>query len=121
LAQGGNIEWIENTDLFPKAKYQVKVIAENSGYIKSMNTEKIGKISGYLGSGREKKDDLIDYSAGISILKKTSEYVNKDDCLAVLYTNKEEKIEEAKKDYISALELTTERIEEPKLIYEICE
>jgi pyrimidine-nucleoside phosphorylase len=44
-AQGGNVEWIENTDNFPKAKYKIEVLAENSGYIKSMDTEKIGKIS----------------------------------------------------------------------------
>jgi pyrimidine-nucleoside phosphorylase len=77
------------------------------------------KLAGYLGAGRETKDDIIDYTAGISILKKTSEYVNKSDTLAVLYTNKESKLNDAKLDYISALKFCDEKKEEPKLIYEI--
>ena len=84
-----------------------------------MNTEEIGKIACKLGAGREKKDDIIDYTAGLKILKKTSDFVNEGDCLAVLYTNKEEKIEEAKNNYLSSLEFSDEKVENPKLVYEI--
>jgi pyrimidine-nucleoside phosphorylase len=84
-----------------------------------MNTENIGKISGYLGAGRETKDEKIDYSAGIKVLKKTSEYVNEGEEIAILYTNKEEKINEAIIDYQNSLEIVNEPQEEPTLIYEV--
>jgi len=120
-AQGGNSNWIDNTDYFPKAKYEVKIKSPKTGYIKFMNTEVIGKISGYLGAGRATKEDKIDYSAGISIYKKTSEFVDEGDIIAVLYTNKEDKIEEAKCDFLNNIEISSEKIEKPILIYEIIE
>ena len=116
---GGNVLWIEDTSKFPEAKYKIEVKSIKSGYIKSMNTEEIGKIACKLGAGREKKDDIIDYTAGLKILKKTSDFVNEGDYLAVLYTNKEEKIEEAKNNYLSSLEFSDEKVENPKLVYEI--
>jgi pyrimidine-nucleoside phosphorylase len=118
-AQGGNADWIDNTNLFPSAKFQIEVKAKQSGYIEHMNTENIGKIACYLGAGREKKEDKIDYQAGLKILKKTSEFVEIGETIAILYTNKEDKIEEAKKDYLNSVKLSSNKIEEPKLIYQI--
>lgn len=118
-AQGGDITWIEDTSKFPEAEFKVEVRAPQSGYICNMNTEEIGKVACILGAGRETKEDVIDYSAGIKILKKTSDFANKDEVLAILYTNKEEKIEEAKQNYIKALEFSENGVEKPKLIYEI--
>ena len=118
-AQGGNVSWIEDISKFPKAKFEVQVKSLKSGYIKSMNTEEIGKIACKLGAGRETKEDIIDYSAGIKVLKKTSDFVDKDEVLAILYTNKEDIIQEAINDYLNSLQLADEKQERPRLIYEI--
>lgn len=118
-AQSGNVSWIEDTSKFPKAKFKIGVKSPKTGYIKSMQTENIGKVACKLGAGRETKEDTIDYSAGIKILKKTSEFVTEGDIIAILYTNKEEKLDEATKDYLNALEFTNEAQDKPKLIYEI--
>ncbi|MBR2875732.1 MAG: thymidine phosphorylase, partial [Clostridia bacterium] len=64
-AQGGNEEWIENPELFGKAKYKSEIIAEKDSFISSMNAEEIGISSVILGAGREKKDDKIEHTAGI--------------------------------------------------------
>ena len=117
--QGGNVSWIENTSNFPKAKFEVEIKSLKSGFIKAMNTEKIGKIACDLGAGRETKDTIIDYSAGIKILKKTSEYVNEGETLAIIYTNKEEKLETSINEYKESLEFSNEEQPKPKLIYEI--
>ena len=116
---GGNVSWIEDTSKFPDATYKIEVKSVQSGYIKSMNTEEIGKVACKLGAGREKKEDIIDYTAGLKILKKTSDFVNEGDVLAILYTNKEEKIEEAKSNYLDSLEFSDFEVEKQKLIYEI--
>lgn len=118
-AQGGNVSWIEDTSKFPEAKFKIEVKSNFSGYIESMNTEEIGKIACLLGAGREKKGDLIDYSAGLKVLKKTADYVEKGETLAILYTNIEERIDEAKKKYLAALKFSNEKQAKQKLIYEI--
>ena len=118
-AQGGNVSWVENTGNFPKSKFEVEIKATKSGFIKKMNTEEIGKIACVLGAGRETKEDIIDYSAGIKILKKTSDFVKKGEILAILYTNKEDKINYCVNNYLESLEISDEKQEEPKLIYEV--
>lgn len=120
-AQGGDVSLIENPESFKKSKYNVEIISKKAGFIKSMDTEEIGKVSCKLGAGRETKTDTIDYSAGITILKKTSEYVNEGDVLAILHTNKEEVLEELKIQYINSLEFCESKPDEQKLIYEIIE
>lgn len=93
--QGGNKEVISNYALFPQPVYKMSYICEKPGYIHSMKTDKIGMASLVLGAGRETKDSKIDYSAGIMLNKKTGDRVETGDCIAVLYTNREETLSQA--------------------------
>ena len=117
--QGGNINCIENTKLFPKSEYNIELISEKKGYINSMDTEEIGKISCKLGAGREKKDDQIDYSAGITILKKTGDFIKTGETIALLHTNQKEKADDLIMDYLNSIKLTNSKPENHKLIYEV--
>lgn len=119
VAQGGNGDWIENPDNFPKAKYSEDIIAENDCYISSMNAEEIGISSVILGAGREKKDDLIDMTAGIILNKKTGDKIKKGDIIATLYTNNENTIKSAKEKLLSAIEFSDKKPQDIPLIYEI--
>ncbi len=118
-AQGGNSNWIENTDLFPKSKHKEDIKAENDCFISSMNAEQIGVSSVILGAGREKKDDAIDMTAGIILNKKTGDKVEKDDIIATLYTNNENSLKPAKEKFLSAIKFSQEKPKEIPLIYEI--
>src|SRR5699024_8531334 len=82
-AQGGDISQIQDTDKFKKATYSYEVIAARSGYVSHMDTEKCGIASMLLGAGRETKDSVLDYSAGISLKKKTADKVQEGEILAV--------------------------------------
>lgn len=82
-----------------------------------MNTKECGIASCILGAGRETKDDVIDYSAGIVLKKKTGDKVSKGDVLAVLYGNKEEKMQPAEEQFIKALKIEAQQPEKEKLIY----
>lgn len=86
-----------------------------------MNTENIGKVSLKLGAGREYKDEAIDYSSGITVLKKTGDYVEIGDTLAILHTNNENAIEEAKNLYLDSIEFTNIEITKKNMIYEVLE
>ncbi len=115
--QGGNVELIENTELFKNSKFSCEVLSENEGYISSMDAEEIGVSSVILGAGREKKDDLIDMSAGIILNKKTGDFVKKGDLLATLYTNNESSIKNAKEKFLHSLTLKEEKPEETPLVF----
>lgn len=114
--QGGDISYIEEVEKFEKARYILPVISEKSGYVKELNAQKVGEISGLLGAGRVIKEDNIDNTVGIVLCKKISNEVKIGDILAYIHSNSEElgKIaqEELKKAYI----ITKEKIEEPKII-----
>ncbi len=64
-------------------KYEVKAIGD--GYL-NIDALKVGELSVLLGAGRLKKDDEIDYKAGVVLVKKVNDYVNIGDTLAYLYT-----------------------------------
>ena len=92
--QGGDGSYIENPDQFEKAIYQHEIIANNSGYIGTMNTEECGKAAVLLGAGREVKDDPIDMTAGIKFNKKTGDAVKQGDIVAIAYSSSKEKLQQ---------------------------
>lgn len=85
--QGGNPEVVDNTELLPKAKYNIPITAEGSGYVTAIEAEQIGLSAMMLGAGRKKKDDIIDFAAGITLEKKVGDSVNKGENLCILHTN----------------------------------
>ncbi len=93
--QQGDKAVIDDYTLFPQPAYKMSFICEKPGYIQSMKTDKIGMASLVLGAGRETKDSKIDYSAGIMFNKKTGDKVEVGDCVATLYTNREETLLQA--------------------------
>lgn len=78
-----------NIDKIPKSlnKYDIKSMTE--GYLVNMDAYKLGILSMSLGAGRKNKEDNLDYSAGIVIHKNINDYINKEDTIMTLYTNKE--------------------------------
>lgn len=114
--QHGNSDVIDNYDLFAKAHNIIEVKSTKSGYITKMNTENIGKVSSMLGAGRIKKEDNIDYSAGIVVKAKINDYVKKNDVIALLYTNKNN-INDATKLYQESITIGQLKTKPRKLIY----
>lgn len=86
-AQGGDISYIDDTSKFIDASVCIEYKAEKGGYINKIDAQKIGRASVLLGAGREKKDDVIDFGAGIYLCKKTGDEVREGDTVARLYTN----------------------------------
>ncbi|MEG2143781.1 MAG: pyrimidine-nucleoside phosphorylase [Oscillospiraceae bacterium] len=115
-AQGGDTSFIENTELFPKAKYTASICAPLSGYIQHMDTEAIGTTSSLLGAGRETKESQIDYSAGIYIFSKQGDFVKQGDVLAKILTNDKNSLSSAGEKYLSALSFSQSPSPAEKLI-----
>ena len=118
-AQDGDISVIEDSSKLPKANIIEPVKAESDGYIGHMDARLVGMAEALLGAGRMKKDEPIDLTAGIVLIKKTGDRVKKGETIAYLHTNDAEKFENGKRTFVSAISLTeTEPVKQP-LIYEI--
>ena len=117
--QGGEISLVENTDNFDVASISHPIIAEKSGYISTMDAEKIGSASVILGAGRSNKEDSIDYTAGIILHKKTGDKVEKGDIIAHLYTNNEKAVQSASELFFQAVTVSDIKPSERKLVYKV--
>lgn len=120
-AQGGDVSYIENTDKFKKSHYKREVYATRDGYISAMNSETVGMTAVALGAGRMKKEDSIDYSAGIVIAKKTGDFVKAGELLATLYTDNEQSLDNALESYVSALNFSDSPVEKGEMILDFIE
>ena len=118
-AQGGDVRYIDDPELLPKAKYKRIVKAEEDGYLISVNAETVGRSSVILGAGREKKGDPIDMAAGIENYAKVGSHFKTGDVLGVLYSNREESFDASEKLYRSAFAFGALPVEEPTTIYGI--
>lgn len=76
-SQGGDVSYLEDTSKFKKAKFIKSIIASKSGRVLKLDANLVGKMSGYLGAGRIKKDDDIDVSVGFVFKKKEWGYCGK--------------------------------------------
>ncbi|MEG1472699.1 MAG: thymidine phosphorylase [Christensenella sp.] len=94
-AHGGDTEFTDHTEKFPRAKYSREICAKENGFVHAFQTEKCGMASMALGAGRENKEEQLDYTAGICLCKEYGEVVKKGDVLARLYTSRENTLEHA--------------------------
>ena len=114
--QGGNIEFIKNTEKFEKAKYILPVTSKEEGYVYKLNAEKVGKISVDLGAGRLRKEDSIDKSVGIVLNKKIADKVNTGDILGFVYANNKQRGETAVEELLNAYEIVKEPVKKEEII-----
>ena len=117
--QGGDISYIDNIELFEKAKYILPVLADKTGYVKTLNAKNIGEISVHLGAGRMQKEDTIDPAVGIILKKKIGDKIEKGETLAYIHVNNEEKGKEAVEQLLDSYQITTEKIEKKSSILKI--
>lgn len=105
-AQGGNQEVVEDYDIMKNPKYsrdvRGKQLSEIDDVIEKISAEKIGIASVKIGAGRSAKDDLIDFSAGVTLRKKTGDSFEKNDIIATLWGNDPEKLKDAESYVIDA-------------------
>ncbi len=109
-AQGGNIEKIALCDNV------VSVKSAKDGFIKSIDTYKLGEIARSIGAGRLNKDDEIDYGVGLVINKKVGDYLFENEELLKIYC-KDTDI--SINEITECFEIVDEKVEKNKLIIDI--
>lgn len=98
----------------PQSNHKYEIKSLSTGYLVNIDAYKLGLLSMSLGAGRMNKEDKLDYGAGIIINKNINDYIEKDDVIMTLYTNKEiTKIDN------TIFEISNERKNQDKLIIDI--
>lgn len=117
--QGGNSAVVDDITLFPQPSYQVALIAQQDGYVTSIDARTIGFASQQAGAGREKKEDRIDLSAGVQLRKKTGDRISKGEHIGYTAGNDQGKVEAAARKVLSAIQTGKDPVEPIKLIKQI--
>lgn len=117
--QGGDDRIIEEPDRMGSSRYSRDVFAERDGFIAEMAAQEIGRASQHLGAGRLRKEDEIDFTAGIRMHVRIGNFVKEGDVLATLYGADSRRLEEAETIIEAAVRFSSEPAAPPKLIKKI--
>ena len=114
------VEWVEflggSTELNVAANKET-VVSETSGFVKAINGEALGYLIVELGGGRNRAQDEIDYSVGLSFFKKVGDRVEKGEPIGEVYYNRGDGKEWARK-FLSAYSFSEEPTRRPELVKE---
>ncbi|RZF47018.1 hypothetical protein LSTR_LSTR013809 [Laodelphax striatellus] len=83
----------------PQAKYQTRILAQNTGWINRIEAFPIGKVCYELGKTNENSSDTLNRSTGVELLKTVDEFVEINEPW-ILVHHSEEQLNE---DHINAL------------------
>ena len=95
----------------------ITIRCKDSGFIKSIKTDEIGWALVEIGAGRKKENDKLDYLAGIEVINKVGDKVNKGDAIFRIFGNDTERLNNAKKMLQKTYNLTKKEVLNNKLIF----
>ena len=107
-AQGGDPSYITNPEKFTISPACVEIAAPQTGYITRLDAEGCGLAAVELGAGRETKESLIDFGAGIVLLKNKGDRVEQGQPIARLYAQSEALCRRGEERFFQALEVGPE-------------
>lgn len=94
-AQGGDVRAVEEPELLPRAPRTVEIRAAEGGYVQRIGARAIGVAAGLVGAGREIKGQKVDPAAGVELLAKVGEEVEKNRPLARLHVGRPDRLAQA--------------------------
>ena len=104
-AQEGRLEAIDDPSLLPQARQVEQILAPEAGYVTRLAARKVGAACGLLGAGREVKGQAVDPAAGVELLVKVGDRVEKGQPLARLHVGRPDRLREAKQLLAEAYEI----------------
>ena len=110
-AQGGDPD-----AQLPKAKNSHTIRASSSGHVFQLDALSLGISSWRLGAGRERKEDQVQFGAGIELHRQVGDQVSAGDALMTLFTDTPEKFERAIEIAEAGIQISAGQPAERKLI-----
>ena len=120
-AEGGDASYIdlERIDELCNVKTRLNVYPPQSGYISSMNAERIGTAAQILGAGRATKEESIDPAVGLVMKKRLGDFVRTDEPLCVMYINDDSKLDSALEMFHSAFTYSEKKPDYRPMVYDV--
>jgi pyrimidine-nucleoside phosphorylase len=101
-AQGGDLAVVDDPSRLAAAHWIETVNAPRSGYLAQIHAQIVGETSVFLGAGRTRKGDPVDYAVGILIHRKVGDYVAAGQPLFTIHANDENRLAEARQALVEA-------------------
>ena len=117
--QGGDISVFDKGSSYGSALYSTEILSPRDGYIASVDATGIGISAMMLGAGRASKDDSIDFSAGIVLLARVGDKVEKGQPVARLQSSTVANHSSASEKLLGSFAFSNEQPNKQALIYEI--
>ena len=117
--QGGNPDVIQNPELFPQPDWSLDLVSQREGFITEIDARQIGIASQHAGAGRERKEDPIDLTAGITLTKKVGDSIAKGEIIGKVCGMDRTRVEEASGIVLDAITIGQEAVSPPPLIHRI--
>lgn len=92
---GGSVDYINDFENLKRAKYSLKVKANETGFVNNLDAYGFGLANLELGGGRKKADDKIDYLSGIVLNKKCGDEVKQGEMICELFAEDENMLKRA--------------------------
>ena len=118
-AQGGNPKICDDVSLLPQAKYKIPIIAQKSGWIKSINSQQIGYALIEIDAGRKTLDSKLDYSSGAYLTKKIGDKISKNETIGHIFCNSEKQGNSIIPKILNSYKLTDKKLKKEEMILKI--
>lgn len=106
-AQGGDTAALEAGNLV-QAAYILPIKADCAGYLAPVDAARVAEIVQFLGAGRERVEDEIDYQVGVRFHKPAGAWVEQGELLADFYASSLLRAEAAERELRSILQILPE-------------
>jgi pyrimidine-nucleoside phosphorylase len=84
-AQGGDASALDRMSSVHRARILEPFAAERAGVVARIDAEAIGRASVFLGGGRQKADDAVDFAVGFTGIKKVGEQVERGEPMLMIH------------------------------------
>ncbi|MDZ4763917.1 MAG: thymidine phosphorylase [Chloroflexota bacterium] len=119
VAQGGDVQTIDDPTRLPQARVIVPYRAPESTYIAGVAADAIAWGAFELGAGREQKDDAIDHAVGLQVHVKVGDRVEKGQPIVTIHANDADRLERCIARLDGAFTYSATPVERLPLFYDV--
>lgn len=117
--QDGNPKVCDELTLLPQAKYEIPIKSQKSGWIKSIDSQKIGYALIDIDAGRKTLKSKLNYASGAYFPKKIGDKITNGETIGKIYCDNKEKGNIVAAKILNSLELSEKKVEKQKIIHKI--
>lgn len=117
-SQGGDPAVVDDPSRLPRTRAKHAVRAKTEGWITSIDAQEVGLAAVALGAGRTRAEDTIDPKVGFEFEHTVGERVSKDDALAWVHSDDEERARDAIQRLERVITIGTTPPREAELVFE---